>query len=75
MDAPSASAALEALQQEGAWVLAPPLLTACLEAGALVSPLLLQNILLVATQDKLWRVAKEVLQVGGGAARVNPSRR
>lgn len=64
MDAPSASAALEALQQEGAWHLSGPLLYSCLDAGAVVSPLLLQHILLVCTQDKAWRVAKEVLQVG-----------
>jgi hypothetical protein len=63
MDAPSASAALEALQAENAWALSGPLLAACMEAGTIVSPLLLQHILLVATQDKSWRIAKEVLQV------------
>lgn len=63
MDAPSASAALEALQAESAWALSGPLLAACMEADAVVSPLLLQHILLVATQDKAWRIAKEVLQV------------
>jgi hypothetical protein len=66
MDAAAAAAALEALQAEGAWALAGPLLAACLEAGAVVSPVLLQHILLVATQDKAWRVAKEVLQVCAG---------
>jgi len=64
MDAASASASLEALQQESAWHLSGPLLYACLDAGAVVSPLLLQHILLVCTRDKAWRVAKEVLQVG-----------
>lgn len=63
MDAQAAAACLEALQSEGAWALSGPLLAACLEAGAVVSPVLLQHILLVATQDKSWRVAKEVLQV------------
>ena len=64
MDAASASAALEALQHEAAWQLSGPLLFACMDAGAVVSPLLLQHILLVCTQDKAWRIAKEVLQVG-----------
>jgi hypothetical protein len=63
LDVPSASAALEALQAESAWALSEPLLAACMEAGAVLSPLLLQHILLVATQDKSFRIAKEVLQV------------
>lgn len=64
MDAASAAAALEALQAERAWALSGPVLTACLEVGALVSPSLLLHILLVATSDMAWRIAKEVLQVG-----------
>lgn len=64
LDAASAAAALEALQAERAWALSGPVLTACLEVGALVSPSLLLHILLVATSDMAWRIAKEVLQVG-----------
>jgi hypothetical protein len=39
------------------------LLRSCLEAGAVVSPLMLQHVLLSATQEGAWRAAKEVLQV------------
>jgi hypothetical protein len=63
LDAPSATAALEALQAERAWALSGPVLAACLEAGSVVSPSLLLHILLVATSDKAWWIAKEVLQV------------
>lgn len=66
LDAASANSALAALQAEEAWALSGPLLASCLDVGVVVSPLLLQHILLVATHDKAWRVAKEVLQVGWG---------
>lgn len=65
MDATSALSALTALQAEEAWTLSGPLLASYLDVGLVVQPLVLQHILLVATHDRAWRVAKEILQVGG----------
>jgi hypothetical protein len=65
LDATSAFSALTALQAEEAWTLSGPLLASCLDVGVVVQPLVLQHILLVATHDRAWRVAKEILQVRG----------
>lgn len=71
LDAASASSALTALQAEEAWPLSGPLLASCLDAGIVVQPLVLQHILLVATHDRAWRAAKEVLQVCRSCGRVH----
>lgn len=64
LDPATAATALEALQQEGAWQAAGPLLKSCFAAGAVVSHVVIQRVLLACAGGSFWQAAREVLQVG-----------
>ncbi|KAF8058856.1 hypothetical protein HT031_005424 [Scenedesmus sp. PABB004] len=63
LDPATAAAALECVQREGAWGEAGALLRAAHAASAVVSPVLLQRLLLACAGEGAWRAAREVLQV------------
>lgn len=63
LDAATAAAAMHALQQQGAWGCAGQLLRSCYEAGALVSNVMLECVLLSCANEGAWKAAREVLQV------------
>jgi hypothetical protein len=63
LDPSTASAALEALHQEGAWDVAGQVLTACVEGGGAVGPVAVQRLLLSASLAGSWKAVRHVLQV------------
>lgn len=63
LDPATAAAAMDALQQQGAWGCAGQLLKSCYDAGAVMSHVVLERVLLTCANEGAWKAAREVLQV------------